>query len=375
MAIACHLLPGYRLPVARAPRSVTIYDVAKEAGVAPSTVSRTFSRPGRVNAGTAERIRSVADRLGYRTNPLARALSTARTSMIALVVSDVGNPFYAAIVQGAQRSAAESGYTVLLADSQESGRRERTAVERLLPTVDGIVLAGTRMSDSAIRMIAKQKPVVVLNRAVADVPCVVPDNARGLRQAAEHLAELGHESITYVAGPDASWADGMRWTSLRAVAAERELAVRRIGPFSPDVAGGLRAAEELRTELPSAVIAFNDQLAIGVVRGMTAHGVRVPRDLSVIGFDNIAAADLVSPGLTTVAAPLQLAGATATRQVLTMIGGGGTWTGAPAVLPVRLVVRGSTAQRNLKSTSPASGTTKVSPSARNASRSTSAGSR
>jgi LacI family transcriptional regulator len=295
--------------------------------------------------------------------------------MIALVVSDIGNPVYAAIVQGAQRSAAEAGYTILLADSQESGRRERTALERLLPTVDGVVLAGTRMSDSAIRMVAKQKPVVVLNRAVADVPCVVPDNARGLRQAAEHLAGLGHESVTYVAGPEASWADGMRWSSLRDVAAARGLVVRRIGRYSPDVAGGVRAAEDLRAEPSSAVIAYNDQLAIGVVRGLTAHGIRVPRDVSVIGFDNIPSADLVSPGLTTVAAPLQLAGATATRQVLTMIEGGSTWTGAPAVLPVRLVVRGSTAQRSLKSTSPASGTTKVSPSARKASMSTPAGSR
>jgi LacI family repressor for deo operon, udp, cdd, tsx, nupC, and nupG len=375
MAIACHVLPGYRPRVASAPRSVTIYDVAKEAGVASSTVSRAFSRPGRVNAATAQRIRDVADRLGYRTNPLARALSTARTAMIALVVSDVANPFYAEIVQGAQRTAAEAEYTILLVDSQESGPRERTALERLLPAVDGVVLAGTRMSDSAIRMIAKQKPVVVLNRAVADVPCVVPDSALGLRRVAEHLAGLGHESVTYVAGPEASWADGMRWSSLRDAAAALQLVVRRIGPFAPDIAGGVAAAEVLRASPTSAVIAYNDQLAIGLIRGLTAHGVRVPRDVSVIGFDNIPAADLVTPGLTTVAAPLRLEGAAAIRQVLAMIDGAPTRAGAPAVLPVKLVVRGSTAQRSLKSTSPASGTTKVSPSARNASMSTSAGSR
>jgi LacI family transcriptional regulator len=365
----------YRDDVATAPRSVTIYDVAQEAGVAPSTVSRTFSRPGRVNAETARHVREVAGRLGYRANPLARALSTSRTHMIALVVSDVANPFYAEIIQGAQRSAAEVGTTILLADSQESGRRERTALERLLPAVDGILLAGTRMSDSAIRMIAKQKPVVVLNRVVADVPCVVPDNALGLRRAAELLAELGHESVTYVAGPEASWADGMRWRSLRDAAADLRLVPRRIGPFSPDLDGGMRAAEVLRAQPSSAVIAYNDQLAIGILRGLTAHGVRVPRDVSVIGFDNIPAADLVTPGLTTVAAPLRLQGATAARHLLTMIEGGAARTGAPAVLPVKLVVRGSTAQRNLKSTSPASGTTKVSPSARNAATSTSAGSR
>src|SRR4051794_22826392 len=102
--------------------AVTIYDVAKAADVAPSTVSRAFSRPGRVNAATAERIRTVADGLGYRTNPLARALSTARSNMIALVVSDVGNPFYSEIIRGAQAEAADAGSTLVLADAQESDR-------------------------------------------------------------------------------------------------------------------------------------------------------------------------------------------------------------------------------------------------------------
>jgi LacI family transcriptional regulator, repressor for deo operon, udp, cdd, tsx, nupC, and nupG len=353
----------------------TIYDVARAAGVAPSTVSRAFSRPGRVNAATAERFRRVADDLGYRANPLARALSTARSSLIALVVSDVANPFYSEIVRGAQAAATENGFTLLLADAQESDRVERGALERLLPAVDGFVLGGSRMSDSAIRMIAKQKPVVVLNRVVVDVPSVVPDNAGGIRRAVEHLSGLGHEQLTYLAGPEASWADGMRWRSLQDAAAEFGLRCRRVGPATPDVPGGVRAAGELSGVLPTAVVAFNDQLAIGLVRGLTARGVRVPRDVSVVGFDNIAAAELITPGLTTVAAPLHTEGATATRHLLGMVEGVESRTGPPLVLPVRLVERGSTAQRRRNSTSPASGTTKVSPSARDASTSTDAGSR
>ena len=356
-------------------RAVTIYDVARAAAVAPSTVSRAFSRPGRVNAATAERIRTVADELGYRANPLARALSTARSRMIALVVSDVANPFYSEIIRGAQATAAQAGYTILLADAQESDRLERSALERALPVVDGVVLGGSRMSDSAIRMIAKQKPVVVLNRAVVDVPCVVPDNAGGTRRAVEHLSRLAHDSLTYVAGPEASWADGMRWRSLQDAAADLQLKVRRIGPFSPDVPGGVRAAEELAAAPPTAVIAYNDQLAIGLIRGLATRGIRVPDHVSVIGFDNIGAAELITPGLTTVAAPLHLEGATATKHLLAMIEGAQSRTGSPMVLPVRLVERGSTAQRRRKRTSPASGTTSVSPSPRKASRSTSAGSR
>ncbi|CCH87632.1 Transcriptional regulator, LacI family [Modestobacter italicus] len=356
-------------------RDVTIYDVARAAGVAASTVSRTFSRPGRVNAATAERVRQVADTLGYRTNPLARALSTARTHMLAVLVSDIGNPVYGEMVRGVQSVATQAGYTVLLADSQESDRTERAALERALPSVDGIVLAGSRMSDAAIRVIAKQKPVVVLGRAVVDVPSVVPDNARGAREVAAHLAGLGHSALTYVAGPAASWADGVRWRALLEAAEELQLRLRRTGPSSPDVAGGVRAAAELLAQPTSAVVAYNDQLAIGVVRGLRGRGVRVPADVSVVGFDNVGAAELVTPGLTTVAAPLQAGGAAATRALLAMVQGAPGSTGAPVVLPVRLVVRGSTAQRSRKSTSPASRTTTVSASAAQASTSTDAGSR
>jgi LacI family transcriptional regulator len=354
---------------------VTIYDVAREAGVAPSTVSRAYSRPGRVHAATAERVREVADRLGYRANPLARALSTARTHLLALVVSDVANPFYAEIVRGAQAAAARAGCTVLLVDAQESDRTERAAVERALPVVDGVVLAGSRLSDAAIRVLAGQKPVVVLNRAVAGVPCVVLDTAAGVRAAAGHLLALGHDAVTYVAGPEASWADGVRWRALREVGAELGLRVQRVGPFAPDVDGGERAAGELRTRPASAVLAYNDQLAIGVVRGLARSGVRVPRDVSVVGFDNIPAAALVTPGLTTVAAPLHAQGEAAARAVLAAVAGTAPEPGPPAVLPVRLVVRASTGHRSRNRTSPASGTTKVPGSARRAATSTDAGSR
>jgi LacI family transcriptional regulator len=326
-------------------RPPTIYDVAAAAGVAASTVSRAFSRPGRVNFETAEHVRKVAAELGYRTNPLARALPTGRTSMIAVIISDVTNPFYNEIIRGAQSAAAEAGYTMLLADAQESDRKEQEALDRALPMVEGVLLATTRMSDSAIRMTAKQKPMIVLNRAVSDVPSVVTDNPRGVRRAVEHLAELGHRSITYIAGPEASWADGVRWRSLREAVLELELQARRIGPFPPTVAGGSQAAAELAKNPTSAVLAYNDLVGIGLIRGLAALGVRVPADISVIGFDNIFAADLITPGLTTVAAPLRTQGITAARNLLAIIGGARAKAGAPVVLPVKLVVRSSTAER------------------------------
>lgn len=356
-------------------RPPTIYDVAKAAGVAPSTVSRAFARPGRVNFETSERIRRVAEELGYRANPLARALPSGRTSMIALVVADVSNPFYSQIIRGAQDAAAAAGYTMLLADAQESGVREREALERAMSTVDGIVLATSRMPDSSIRMAAKQRPVIVLNRAITDVPCVITDNPRGTRRAVEHLAEMGHDRITYVAGPEASWADGTRWRSLREAALDLELQTRRVGPFAPTVPGGAAAVAEFARQPTSAVIAYNDLMAIGFMRALAAGGVHVPGEVSVVGFDNIFAAELVTPQLTTVATPLHAMGHTAVSNLLAIVDGARPHANEPVMLPARLVVRASTAHRRRNRTSPAWGTIMVSGSSAQAPGSTADGSR
>jgi DNA-binding LacI/PurR family transcriptional regulator len=339
-------------------RRPTIYDVAAAAGVAASTVSRAFARPGRVNAETAQKVFAAAERLGYRTGALPGLVSTRRFS-IALVVTDITNPFYAEIIRGAHEAAGEAGYTILLSHTQEDAQLERDWTERELASVDGVLLASSRMSDSAIRMVAKQKPMVLLNRRIPEVPCVITDNARGARRAVEHLAELGHTTITYVAGPENSWADGMRWQALREAAYELELKVRRVGPSNtPTVNAGFRHAAELVRDQVTAVIAYNDVLAIGVIKGLVKRGVRVPQDASVVGFDNVLLAEIVDPALTTVAAPLRAQGVTGVKTLIAVIGGAVPGR-EPIVLPVKLVVRESTAQRNRKRTSPARGTTSV----------------
>ncbi|HSN43234.1 MAG TPA: LacI family DNA-binding transcriptional regulator, partial [Propionibacteriaceae bacterium] len=327
------------------------------------TVSRTFARPGRVNAVTAARVRAVADELGYRANPIARALSTSKTRMVALMVSDVANPFYSELIHGAQLAAGEEGYLVLLADAQESSTLERTAIERLIPVVDGILIASPRMSDSGLRTIAKQIPLIVLNRELTDVPCVVTDNAAGMRAAVEHLHDLGHTSITYVAGPEASWADGARWRALRDVSAELGVHAHRIGPFPPTFQGGLDCEAELLAHPITAAICYNDLIAIGVMAALRRAGLRVPSDVSVIGFDDILTARLVSPPLTTVAAPMRYMGATSVRNLVALARGAHSRSGRAWVLPVRLKVRGSTAQRRRRRNSPGSGATRIPESA------------
>lgn len=336
----------------------TIYDVARECGVAASTVSRAFSRPGRVNPVTAERIREAADRLGYRANPLARAVTTGRTAMLALVVSDVTNPVYFPVIRGAEAAASEHGFTLLLTDAQESARKEREGIDRSLPMVEGLLLAGSRMSDASIRAVAQRTPVVVCNRAVTGVPSVVTDNPRGIRRAVEHLGSLGHTTVTYVAGPEASWADGMRWRAVREAALELELRAVRVGPFLPTVAGGADAVTSLLRQDTTAVLAYNDLLAIGMLRGLAQAGVRVPADVSVVGFDNIFGSDFCTPALTTVAAPLRALGSEALTHLVALARGTRPHDAGPVTLPARLVVRDSTGpvrrrQRRRKSTSPA----------------------
>ena len=329
-------------PVSKARKAVTIYDVARLAGVAPSTVSRAFARPGRVNAETAAHIRTAAAELGYRVNPLARALSTSKTHMLAVMISDITNPFYAELIRGAQIAASEADYTVVLADARESGVVEREALERILPMVEGIVIGSSRISDSTLQMIAKQKPMIVLNRHLVGIPSVVTDNARGTRRALEHLGELGHEALTYVAGPEASWADGMRWRAAREAGLELSLHTRRAGPVAPTVEGGRLAALSMLENLPTAVLAYNDLVAIGMMVTFASTGVRVPQDVSVIGYDNILPAELVSPGLTTIASPGRTMGTVAVRNMLAIIRGAMPRNEEAFVMPPRLVVRSST---------------------------------
>jgi DNA-binding LacI/PurR family transcriptional regulator len=326
----------------RTARPPTIYDVARAAGVAPSTVSRAFARPGRVNSETAERIREVAARIGYRTNPVARALSTAHTRMVAVLVSDLANPIYAELLRGAQVAASAAGYGVLVEDTREDAAAEREAAERVLPLVEGVLLTSSRMSDAAIRAIAKQRPTVVLNRGLGDVPCVVADEQRGARRAVEHLGELGHRDLGYVSGPDASWTNGARWRAFSDACHELSLVGRRMGPFEPTFAGGFEAARALVGARTTGVVVFNALMAVGVIRGLQQAGVRVPEEVSVVGFDDVLIAQIVQPALTVVSTPLQAMGATGLRNLIALVNGARTRSGGPVVVPARLSVHDST---------------------------------
>ncbi len=333
--------PGDEVPDGPVSGGPTIYDVAREAGVSPSTVSRALSRPGRVSFDTAERIRKVAAELGYHTKVMTRTLPERTTRMLGLVVADIANPVYLGMIRGAERTARELDYSMLLVETEESERQEMQVVERLIPLVDGIILGASRLSDVDIRRLAKQTPLVVLNRQVGQVTSVLSDNLRAVKRAAGYLGGLGHTSISYLAGPENSWSDGVRWRGLREAGLELDLRVRRLGPYVPSIKGGATAASDWLTHRTGAVLAYNDLMAIGFMRQLALNGVEVPGDVSVIGFDNISDASLIRPRLTTMAAPQVTLGATAVNHLLRQRRQVAE-VGDPVLLPVRLMVREST---------------------------------
>ncbi|MEE6280755.1 LacI family DNA-binding transcriptional regulator [Georgenia sp. MJ170] len=325
---------------------MTIHDIARACGVAPSTVSRALSRPGRISPETAARINRAAESLGYRTAaPTPPATTSSSRRVVLLSIPDLTNPVFGEIARGAQETAMALDYTLQVADSQESTQLERLGVERSLPGVDGLLLVSPRMSDSALRVIAQSKPVVLLNRTVRGIPSIIIDHSGGIHRAVQHLRDLGHERLVFLAGPDNSWDSGMRWLALRQAAAELGVKVRRIGPNTPTLTGGLRAAAGVIDHHASAVIAFNDQMAAGLVRGLQQAGLSVPGDVSIVGFDNSIIAELVTPRLTSIAAPRRNQGAAGIRHLVGRITEDDTMINRDSTLPTRLTVRSSTAAR------------------------------
>lgn len=335
-------------------KRVTIYDVARHAGVAPSTVSRAFSRPGRVSAQTHAAVMASAKELGYRTSSPDLQERDVLHRRIAIEIPDITNPFFAELVAGMREAAHDLDYLLLLVDSSEDESRELRGLQRALEIVDGLILAGSRMSDAALAQLTKQLPVLVMNRRVAGLDSLTPDYEHGMIQAMTHLAEQGVGEVVYVAGPVNSWSDGERWRAARIAARDRGLSVRRAGPFAPTAGGGEDAFAQLAENLPHAVVCYNDLIALGFLVSAMKAGVDVPGSLSVIGHDDISLARLVGGGLTTLVSPKRAQGRAAIERLARRIENPSTVrTPVEGALPVRLVPRGSSGPRRTPARQPA----------------------
>lgn len=322
---------------------VTVHDVAARAGVSIATVSRSLREPDRVIDETRDRVLAAVAELGYRPNRAARSLRHGRTGAIALVVPDIENPYFASLTKGAQATSRAHGYSLVVVDTTESAEVEDEEIGALRSQVDGLILASSRLTEHELARVAAETTSVLINRRLpgAQAPTVTLDEAPGVRAALEHLRALGHRRVLYVGGPDASWTEERRWTALRdAAAADGGMTALRVGPVSPDAAGGRAVAEEALALDATAVIAYNDLVALGLLARWSELGVRVPEDVSLIGFDNTFVAQLASPPLTSVGADLRGFGEAAVLSLLARI----DRRDIPAVsTATALTVRGSTA--------------------------------
>jgi LacI family transcriptional regulator len=331
----------------RARPAATRHDVAARAGVSQPTVSLVLSSnpKARVASATRERVLRAAEELGYRPNVVARSLVRRRSYALGVVVPDIANQFFADVVSGAERVAAEEGYALFLCEQRGASLERRLEALRARQ-VDGVILDAA--GASAVPQAAFDGLNVVLIDQPSDRwPGVASDAEGAGRMAAEHLLALGHRRIAFV-GPSAD-VHGFRmrergfFRALAAAGVALPSAWLRRVPATLD--GGQQAMRALlaERERPTATFCANDLLALGAHKACTQAGVAIPRAMSLVGCDDIAFAQLVTPELTTVAVPARELGARAARLIVREIEGKGGPAQKPRPLPVRLVVRGSTA--------------------------------
>lgn len=334
---------------------VKLIDVALAAGVHPGTASRALNPAtrGRVSPETSRRILKAAERLGYVPNTLARGLRTSKSFVVAMVVPDITNALFPPMVRGAEQVLSLAGYTLVLTDTDNDADTERRQVEQLRGRgTDGFIIATARWHDPMLEEIADLGvPAVLVNRNIGSrrLPYVGADERTGMQLAVEHLAELGHRRMAHLGGPQDTSTGRDRASAFRQAVDGLGLPtsksmVRVCASYTE--AAGAEATRRLLTsgQDVTSILCANDLIALGALSVLAEHGIRCPEDMSVIGFNNMAMVDRLTPPLTTVRLPLHQIGELSARQLLAEIEGGPQNVGASqTLLGVQLAVRGTTA--------------------------------
>ncbi|OQM74259.1 LacI family DNA-binding transcriptional regulator [Manganibacter manganicus] len=324
------------------PRSApTIRDVADAAKVSRATVSRAFGQPNLLSRETVALVRATAERLGYVPNPTARALSTGRAGNIALVVPDITNPFFAAMMRGGQARARDQGYATFIGDSDEAPELEDMLLGKLAGQVEGFILASSRLPSGRILEHARRRPFVLINRDLHNIPRLLVDTGPSYAQAVEHLASLGHRTVAYVAGPTRSWSNRQRYNATVRTARRLGVEVVRIATSRPSFEAGQASTDELVRAGVTAALAFDDVMAQGIMAGLAGRGISVPGDFSIVGCDGILAPTFYPP-LTSVEAHCAEAGEQAVDLLVEAMQGNAS-AGRRIVLATELVIRTTTA--------------------------------
>jgi DNA-binding LacI/PurR family transcriptional regulator len=320
---------------------MSIREVAARAGVSPATVSRVFTRPDTVAADTRRRVIAVADELSYTPHPVARSLARGRTGNIGIVVPDIANSFSAVVTKAVQQEARRDGYALFVAGSDEIAQDEEQWARAMAAQVDGLLLLSPQMPDDALLALAAITPVVMTNRLLDGIPAVLTDSYEATGHAVEHLHALGHRELVYLAGPE-GYSNDVRLRGFRDTSGRLGIAASELGPFQARFSDGMRAGDLVLATSATGVVAYNDEVAVGVINRLADRGVRVPQDVSVVGYDDTQLAEMVMPRLTTVRIPAATAGTAAAGMLLDVIGGRDGAVRDRVRLPAELVVRSST---------------------------------
>ena len=324
-------------------RTTRLNEIATSLGVSASTVSRALRRPEMVREQTRLEIIKAAEMAGYEA-PMPSPLRT-RTGTIGLVVPDLENPFFTTLARAAMNEAREKGYSLVVADTNEDPFGESESLTLTCRHVDGLILASSRLPEEDLRRAEEVIPLLLINRELTGAPSLLIDNPPGMNQAVEHLAALGHRLIAYVEGPASSWSNLQRRETFSEATRTQGLESVFLGPYPPRFEGGVQAADVLVARTVTAVIAYNDVMAFGIMSRLSNRGIAVPRDVSVIGFDDVPAASLWSPSLTTISASTAAVGKAAASNLIRMLEGKALHRENRRRLSSQLVVRGSTAVR------------------------------
>lgn len=323
-------------------------DVARLAGVSTATVSRAMKHPAVVGTATRQRIEEAIRQINYVPDGLARGLRTRRSHTVILVVRDIGNPFYLEVFRGVEAAAHAHGLSLLMGNTQDDPARERRYFDMIRERrADGMILmTGQLPPEYAGDPTLPLPPLVVALEYLPgrDLPTVQIDNVTASEQATAYLIGLGHRRIAHLTGPLPEVLSVDRLAGFRRALAvagrSADPALIVAGTYS--VSSGRRAALELfaRVPRPTAIVCANDEMAMGVIAVAHEQGIRIPAQLSVVGFDDIVFAENIWPALTTVQQPRHEIGETALGLLVQRLAGA-SLPARPIVLPTRLVIRAS----------------------------------